>query len=57
MSLAADLKRRGLKGLGISMLKNCRQFYRLYPHIRQSLTGEFAAIPARPEIGQSAIGE
>jgi len=39
------------------MLKNCRQFYRLYPQIRQSLPGQFAAIPARPEIGQSAIGE
>jgi hypothetical protein len=25
-NLAADLKARGLKGLGISMLKNCRQF-------------------------------
>ena len=56
-NLAADLKRRGLKGLGMSMLKNCRQFYRLYPHIRQSLPGESAAIPARPEIRQSAIGE
>jgi predicted nuclease of restriction endonuclease-like (RecB) superfamily len=56
-NLAADLKRRGLKGLGMSMLKNCRRFYRLYPQIRQSLPGQFAAIPARPEIGQSAIGE
>ena len=50
-NLAADLKRRGLKGLGASVLKNCCQFYRLYPHIRQSLSGEFAAIPVRPEIG------
>jgi hypothetical protein len=56
-NLATDLKRRGLKGLGISVLKNCRQFYRLYPQIRQSLSGEFAAIPAKPEIGQSAIGQ
>ena len=47
-NLAADLKRRGLKGLGMSMLKNCRRFYRLYPQIRQSLPGQFAAIPARP---------
>jgi hypothetical protein len=39
------------------VLKNCRQFYRLYPQIRQSLSGEFAAIPAKPEIGQSAIGQ
>ena len=36
-NLAGDLKARGLKGLGISMLKNCRQFYRLYPGIRQSI--------------------
>jgi predicted nuclease of restriction endonuclease-like (RecB) superfamily len=55
--LAADLKARGLKGLGISMLKNCRQFYRLYPDIRQSLAGELGTIPVRPEIGQSTIGE
>ena len=39
-NLSADLKARGLKGLGISMLKNRRQFYRLYPGIRQSLAGE-----------------
>jgi predicted nuclease of restriction endonuclease-like (RecB) superfamily len=56
-NLAADLKARGLKGLGISMLKNCRQFYRLYPSIRQSPAGELGTIPVRPEIGQSAIGE
>src|SRR5260370_21479143 len=56
-NLAADLKRRGLKGLGMSMLKNCRRFYRFYPQIRQSLPGEFEAIPARPEIDQSAICE
>src|ERR1700730_9195721 len=54
-NLSADLKARGLKGLGISMLKNCRQFYRLYPGIRQSLVGELATIPVRPEICQSAI--
>ena len=56
-NLAADLKNRGLKGLGISMLKNYRQFYRLYPQIRRSLSGEFADIPATPQISQSAIGE
>ena len=50
-NLSADLKARGLKGLGISMLKNCRQFYRLYPGIRQSLTGELGTIAVRPEIG------
>jgi DUF1016 N-terminal domain len=52
-----DLRVKGLKGLGISMLKNCRQFYRIYPQIRQSLIGEFAAIPSELEICQSTIGE
>ena len=56
-NLAADLKARGLKGLGISMLKNCRQFYRLYPSIRQSPAGELRTVPVGLEIGQSAIGE
>lgn len=31
--LAADLARRGLKGLGASSLKTCRQFYLAYPPI------------------------
>ena len=30
-NVAADLKAKGLKGLGLSMLKNSRQFYRTYP--------------------------
>jgi DUF1016 N-terminal domain len=38
-NLAADLKAKGLKGLGVSMPKNCRQFYRTYPQIRQSVIG------------------
>jgi hypothetical protein len=40
-NLAADLKAKGPKGLGISILKNCRQFYRIDPQIRQSVIGEF----------------
>ena len=55
-NLANDLRAKGLKGLGISMLKNCRQFYRVYPQIRQSLTGELAAIPSASQIRQPAIG-
>jgi hypothetical protein len=31
----------------MSMLKNWRRFYGVYPHIRQSLPRQFAAIPAR----------
>src|SRR6516162_5855680 len=56
-NLATDLKAKGLKGLGLSMLKNCRQFYRTYPQIRQSLSGQFAVIPSGSEIRQSVIGE
>ena len=56
-SLAGDLSVKGLKGLGITMLKNCRQFYRIYPQIRQSVIGEFVAIPSGLEIRQSTIGE
>ncbi|MBV8224862.1 MAG: DUF1016 family protein, partial [Verrucomicrobia bacterium] len=56
-NLADDLRMKGHKGLGISMLKNCRQFYRIYPQIRQSLIGEFGAIPSELEIRQSSIGE
>jgi len=56
-NLAGDLRVKGLKGLGISMLKNCRQLYRIYPQIRQSLIGEFAAVPSELEIRQSSIGE
>jgi hypothetical protein len=35
------------------MLKNCRQFYRTYPQIRKSLSGEFAAIPSGSAIRES----
>jgi hypothetical protein len=56
-NLAGDLRVKGLKGLGISMLKNCRQFYRIYPQIHQSLIGEFAPIPSELEIRQSTIAE
>jgi hypothetical protein len=38
--------RSSLKGLGISMLKNCRQFYQTYPQIRQSAIGESSQDPA-----------
>src|SRR5689334_16044705 len=56
-NLAADLKALGLKGLGISMLKNCRQFYQTYPQMGQFLSDDFVALATRPEIRQSPIGE
>jgi len=55
--VSSDLKKRGVQGLGISMLKNCRQLYRLYPQVRQSLSGVFADSVRLPGIRQSLIGE
>lgn len=42
-SVAGDLKDREVTGLGVSMLKNCRTFYRLYPQIRQPAVGDSPA--------------
>ena len=54
--VATDLKSRNIGGLGPSMLKNCRTFYRLYPQIRQSAVGELPEGGLSP-IRQSLIGE
>jgi predicted nuclease of restriction endonuclease-like (RecB) superfamily len=54
--VASDLQSRDISGLGASMLKNCRTFYRLYPQIRQSAVGELPAGGFSP-IRQSLIGE
>ena len=52
-NLAADLKRRGLKGLGMSMLKNCRQFYRLYPQFaNRCLANSQRFLPDRKSANQ-----
>jgi predicted nuclease of restriction endonuclease-like (RecB) superfamily len=59
--VASDLKSRGIGGLGASMLKDCRTFYRLYPQIRQPAVGELPVggqLPIRqPLIGESAAIE
>jgi predicted nuclease of restriction endonuclease-like (RecB) superfamily len=39
--MAKQMKAKGIKGLQISALKNCRAFYLLYPQIRQTVFGEF----------------
>lgn len=49
--IAGDLAARGVRGLGISMLKYCRQFFWLYPQIRQPAKGGL------PAIGQPPVGE
>jgi len=51
--LAKDLGKRGIGGMGLSMLRTFRQFYQTYPQIGQSVT-DF--LPAG-SIRQSVIGE
>ncbi len=51
--LAKDLARRGISGMGLSMLRTFRQFHQVYPQIRQSVIG---VLPAG-SIRQSLIGE
>lgn len=53
--LASDLKEREVTGLGVSMLKDCRTLYRVYPQIRQPAVGELAA--ASLPIGQPPVGQ
>lgn len=43
-TLAARLKQHGLKGMGETNLKLFRQFYQLYPQIRQTLSDELKHI-------------
>jgi predicted nuclease of restriction endonuclease-like (RecB) superfamily len=54
--VAGDLRDRQMIGLGLSMLKDCRTFYRLYPQIRQSVVGELST-GGLPSIGQPPVGE
>jgi predicted nuclease of restriction endonuclease-like (RecB) superfamily len=56
-NLASDLKGKGLKGLGVTALQSCRQFYRTYPGIQQSVTGELRAILPGGQIRHSVTGE
>jgi len=53
--LAQDLATRQINGLGVSMLKSCRQFFRLYPQIRQPAVGELPQLRSVLRIGQPAV--
>jgi len=53
--LSADLVRRGVRGLSVTNLRQSRQFYRLYPQIRQTLSGESQRL--WPDIHQTASDE
>lgn len=61
-SLSATLTERGMKGVSVTALKLCRQFYLAYPEIGQTLTDQFD-IPLRKTIpdvafhGKSPIGQ
>jgi predicted nuclease of restriction endonuclease-like (RecB) superfamily len=54
--LCADLAAQGMTGLGLSTLKGCRTFYRLYPQIGQLAIGQFEPLVAKFPKGQSVIG-
>jgi predicted nuclease of restriction endonuclease-like (RecB) superfamily len=54
--LSVDLASRGLSGLGLSTLKGCRTFYRLYPQIGQAAIGQFHVLVPSFQKSQSAIG-
>ncbi len=56
--IAKDLSSRNLTGLGVSMLQNCRSFFRLYPQIHQPAVGELGSCGIlgirQPLVGESA---
>lgn len=55
--LAMDLAKRGLKGLEVRNLRNCRLLYECYPQIRQTLSAEFIQGMHLPEIRQTVPTE
>ena len=60
--LSASLTERGMKGVSVTALKLCRQFYLAYPEIGQTLTDQFE-IPLHKSISdvglhvKSSIGQ
>src|SRR4030043_1735236 len=52
--LSASLTERGMKGVSVTALKLCRQFYLAYPEIGQTLTDQFE-IPLRKTISDAAL--
>jgi len=64
--IARNVKIKGLKGLSLRTLRNCRMFYMTYPQIRQSVTAEFqydnsegikSIVPKKSRIRQSLTAE
>ena len=60
--LSASLTERGMKGVSVTALKLCRQFYFAYPEIGQTMTDQFE-IPLQKTISdvvlhvKSSIGQ
>ncbi|MBP9127254.1 MAG: hypothetical protein KBG07_00620, partial [Elusimicrobia bacterium] len=43
--LSKDLKKKGVRGLDVRALRDCRLFFRFYPQIRGSVTPELVVPP------------
>lgn len=56
-TLAEDLAKEGIRGLGLRMLRDCRTFYSLYPQIRQPAVAELAGRRGSYEIRQPLVAE
>lgn len=56
-NLRQDLDAAGMTGLGLSTLKGCRTFYRLYPQIGPPAVDHFSAMIAEFEKSQTLIGQ
>lgn len=55
-NLARDFRKRGVSGLGVSVLRLTRRFFELYPQIRQPAVAESASA-GELQIRQSLIAE
>lgn len=55
--LAADLQAKGVKGLGIRTLRDCRTFFSAYPEIRQAALAELTGQAGSSPIRQALLAE
>ena len=53
--LAEDLKGKGIKGLGLRTLRDCRSFVAVYPQIRQPVVAESEFTEQLAQAGQPAV--
>jgi predicted nuclease of restriction endonuclease-like (RecB) superfamily len=55
--LAEDLKGKGIKGMGLRTLRDCRTFYAAYPQIRQPAVAAFEVSLTATSIRQPLVAE